>query len=205
MKLGSHNSLTYLPPKHWYMYPFLYMARCQTKDIETQYNLGARYFDFRIRFDDEGKLVIAHGSLVFKGDKDTVLDALTFLNERAVMENQTIYVRFLYELNRVDKSPRAPYNEQDFMKFVMECQDTFTHLTFQRSHRKYDWKPLVPGTIGKHTPNTLDLYSSMTWTVLDDLLPVLYATIMNNRNYRKHKDDPDSTIMLCDFIHNIRK
>ena len=37
MILGSHNSWSYLPPKHWWMWPFHFMAKCQRVDIREQY------------------------------------------------------------------------------------------------------------------------------------------------------------------------
>ena len=37
MIIGSHNSWSYLPPKHWWMRPFAFMARCQSCDIQAQY------------------------------------------------------------------------------------------------------------------------------------------------------------------------
>lgn len=201
MTLGSHNSMTYLPPKHWWMWPFIPMARCQTKTIEEQYSLGSRWFDIRVRFDSDGNLLIAHGYLVFKGDEATIQDTLLWLNERAVLEKQKVMVRFIYELNKEDKSSHAKENEQRFVEFCERQKNEFPDITFLGGRRKYDWKELYQ--FGNQEPEYLDLYSSMTWTILDDLLPVFYAVIMNNRNYRKYKGQ--DVLMLVDFIHFIRQ
>ena len=34
MKLGTHNSMSYLPLKKWYMYPFRFMAKCQKLSVD---------------------------------------------------------------------------------------------------------------------------------------------------------------------------
>ena len=51
MILASHNSLTYYKPQ-WYLRPLAWIGRCQSKTIQEQYELGVRYFDIRIKYDD---------------------------------------------------------------------------------------------------------------------------------------------------------
>ena len=34
---GSHNTMTYLPIKNWWLFPGLLIARCQNKDYKTQF------------------------------------------------------------------------------------------------------------------------------------------------------------------------
>ena len=47
MKLASHNTLSYLSPRKFYLKPFKFIARCQSKTIEEQYsNYDIRFFDF---------------------------------------------------------------------------------------------------------------------------------------------------------------
>lgn len=67
--IGSHNSLTYLPVKQWYLKPFGWMARCQSKTLNEQFYIyGVRLFDFRVRFDKDGGIIHAHGPFKF-GDR----------------------------------------------------------------------------------------------------------------------------------------
>lgn len=61
MKLASHNSLSYAPVKQWYLKPFFWIAQCQSKSIEEQYESGVRYFDIRLDGFDP-----AHGLLKYK-------------------------------------------------------------------------------------------------------------------------------------------
>lgn len=61
MELGSHNSLTYLPVKQWYLKPFKWVAKCQSKTIDEQFcDYGVRLFDIRVKFNN-GEPVVAHG------------------------------------------------------------------------------------------------------------------------------------------------
>nr|DAH01868.1 MAG TPA: hypothetical protein [Crassvirales sp.] len=34
MKLGTHNSMSYLKPKRWWMRPFHFIAKCQSRHID---------------------------------------------------------------------------------------------------------------------------------------------------------------------------
>ena len=45
MKKGSHNTMTYLKPSKWYLYPFIFVAKCQSIDYKKQFNCGVRWFD----------------------------------------------------------------------------------------------------------------------------------------------------------------
>ena len=49
MKLASHNSLSYIKPKKWWEKLINFTSKCQSYDIETQYEYGVRLFDIRIR------------------------------------------------------------------------------------------------------------------------------------------------------------
>lgn len=69
-KLGTHNSLSYLLPQ-WWVIPFLWMARCQSRTLEEQYGLGVRYFDIRPKM-RKGKVVAGHGLATYKMDMEAV-------------------------------------------------------------------------------------------------------------------------------------
>lgn len=47
--LGSHNTLSYLPPVNLWGKMTKPWGKCQDKNIEEQYNSGVRYFDIRVR------------------------------------------------------------------------------------------------------------------------------------------------------------
>ena len=97
-KIGSHNSMTYLPPKKWYMYPFKFVAKCQSSTIEEQYEkYSIRMFDIRISFDKEtGKPEFRHGLISYKGNVDKVFE---YLNSKG-----KVYVRLILEEYKEDKT-----------------------------------------------------------------------------------------------------
>lgn len=182
MKLGTHNSMTYLPPKKWWMYPFRFAARCQTKTIEEQYKLGARMFDLRIDYDNTFKPYFRHGSMAFKGD---VLAVLAFLNSKGA------YVRLLLENKKEDY-----FKEYQFIHDCVTWVANYPNITFFCGRRKGDWKQLFK--FEADDINVAQPVSSMTGTILDDWCPWFYARFNNKKNY-KNRDLNQWT--LFDFIH----
>lgn len=118
MIIGSHDSMTYLRSERWWMRPFECWARCQSKSIQEQYDKGVRYFDLRIRFDNNGVPYFAHGLMAYD-KRVTVYKVLDFLEEmedvacvRIILETvrsaseyqrkcfyeECIYFRYFYNL-----------------------------------------------------------------------------------------------------------
>ena len=78
MMFGSHNTFSYAKPKHWFMYPFAFMARCQRIDWKKQYILhNIRVFDLRVWF-----------------DKDTRVGLFNLLNIEKASNTETITLWF---------------------------------------------------------------------------------------------------------------
>lgn len=182
MNIGTHNSMTYLKPKKWYLYPFRFMARCQSVDIKRQYELGARMFDIRISFDKYGYVEFRHGSMAFKGDVQSVFD---YLNSKGA------YVRLLLESRRDN-----PLQEARFFQFCRTAEEYWSNITFFCGRAKHNWK-----TIYKFKEGDIDIIqkvSSMTGTILDDWCPWFYAKVMNKENIANHNTDD---WLLIDFIN----
>lgn len=202
MKLGSHNSFSYLKPKHWWMYPFIPIARCQSRNIPQQFNYGARWFDLRIRYNKDNKFVVAHGVMEYKADVMTVRKALNMLNVQAFTCDEPVYVRVIYEMSARDNSDKAQEREVRFSGFCDYIQSRYKHLKFIGGQRKYDWAQIH--NFNTPEPKIIDKYSSMTWLKIDDWLPCLYAFVMNNRNWKKYKNIEPDSFMLADFVHRIK-
>lgn len=201
MKLGSHNSLTYLKPRKWWMYLYIPFAKCQSKTIEEQYEAGARYFDFRIRFDSKGPkndIIVAHGLMEYKLSGAKLYEILDYLNRKAWSTPKQIHVRMLYEMSSGYLGGDHDAGEDSFIEYCKYIQTKFKSINFCGGQRKYDWAQLVK--LGTH-PMSIDLYSSRTWTILDDWCPWIYAKLMNKKNYKKYKGmEPKDGFMLMDFI-----
>lgn len=191
--IGSHNSLTYLPVRQWYLKPFKWMAKCQSKPILDQYSqYGVRLFDFRVRF-DTGNPIIAHGPFEFESKKNCdVFEFLFWLDYITELSGDPVYVRLILESNK--KMKDQDKQELCFQEFCEYCIHKYPHLTFFGGNRKYDWE--VVYEFGTKDPELLDKYSSTTsifggkkenWTAkIDDFWPWLYAKLYNKKNYAKY-------------------
>lgn len=186
LKLGSHDTMTYLPPKKWYLYPFKFMAQCQSKSIQEQYEkYGIKYFDLRVRFnEDDAQPEFAHGLMTFKGNVWKVLDYLNSLGEE-------IWVRLLLEITKEDKR-----QENWFYAFCQAIEEKYTNLKFHNGRRKYDWKKVY--NFQNDEPVIDQKVSSMTWKIWDDWCPYIYARLMNHKNIQK---GTDKDYLVLDFLH----
>jgi hypothetical protein len=81
--IASHNSFTYLKPKKWWMRIGRFMAKCQSKTIQEQYEkYNARLFDLRVDFDKNDNVILRHGLAVYKITESELYSILDFLNTR---------------------------------------------------------------------------------------------------------------------------
>lgn len=184
MKLGTHNSMTYLKPKKWYLYPLQFIARCQSKTIKEQYEkYGIRYFDLRIRFDKKGNPEFAHGMMSYKGNVDDILEYLNSHNEK-------VQVRFSLEILKENLE-----QEKQFQLYCALCESLYPNLKFHCGGRKYDWK--IVYEFENPYPTTDEKVSSTTWKIWDDWCPYIYARLMNKKNIKK---GTDKEYMTLDFI-----
>lgn len=190
MKLASHNSMTYLPPKKWWLYPFRFIARCQSKSIQEQYErYNVRMFDLRISFN---KLIpeFRHGMMAYKGDVEEVLMYLNAMGDT--------YVRLIYETSGTDEKGSILFRE-----YCKLWNKKYKGIKFFCGRRKSDWKELYHF---KYNPTYENKYSSMntkegtTGTVLDDWFPLLYAKFNNRKNLER---GTDKEFLMIDFV-NIR-
>lgn len=188
MKLASHNTMSYLKPKKWWMRPFHFIAKCQSKTIYEQYKLGIRMFDLRITYDKHNLPVFAHGSMIFKNSD--VINILSQINKWG-----DCYVRLVLEINKTCK------NIDTFTKFfnidTEHWRQSYKNINFFEGTRKYDWF-IVNKELHKNNPLYIQKVSSMTGTILDDWWPRLYAMFNNKRNIDKHKND--DVWMFIDFV-----
>lgn len=94
---GSHNTLSYLPVRRWWMRPLAVFARCQERTLEEQIGRGCRYFDLRVREVDDGLWVPAHGLVEYDGSVWAALDRIRCLSLETGRE---CYVRVMLEAVR---------------------------------------------------------------------------------------------------------
>lgn len=185
-KLGTHNSMTYLTPKCWLLYPFKWMAQCQSKDIKFQYDLGVRYFDIRVRFDKFGNPEFAHGIMTYKADVEKTLEELNGFGEE-------IQIRLLLEVAK--KSDDTDRQIALFRKCCSDWVERFKNLKFHCGRMKYNWQ--VVYEFENPEPAIVQKVSSMVGTKIDDIFPFLYALFNNRKNLEQ---GTEKEYMLLDFI-----
>lgn len=163
------------------MYPFNFIAKCQSVDIKKQYELGSRIFDIRISYDKDGNPEFRHGLISYKGDVHKIFEYLNTLPD--------IKVRLILELNKPDF-----VQEVTFVGNYYRFKEKYSHINFYEGRRKYDWKQII----NLPTLDLIQLVGSMQGSKLNALYPKLYAKKHNSKNKKLYEsfDKP----ILIDFI-----
>ena len=186
--IGTHNSMTYLRPQHWYGWLMLPFARCQSKTLMKQWEAGSRCFDLRVRFNRRGDATFAHGLYECRHDADPY-ETVRTLAALALTESETLYVRLVLE-----DTASTEYNEYYFRKFCRFVQ-LFPSLVPFQGNRKGDWKQIFE--FG-YKPNLVQMVGSMADDVhwWEKIMPFAYALRKNKEN----KKNPSGDITIYDFI-----
>ncbi len=136
LKLGTHNSLTYLHPQ-WYFRWLNFTSKCQNLTIEEQYDFGVRYFDFRIKFTRKGQVRAGHGIMTYKADFDSIYN---YLNNKG-----DCYVNIVLENLPWQKDKK----DSLFIHYVNEIVKKYPRIRFVGGEKKRPWTSLVPlGNVG---------------------------------------------------------
>lgn len=193
--IGTHNSMTFLRPAHWYGWFMIPFARCQRKTIEEQWYDGARCFDLRIRFTKQGEPYFAHGLYECTHEVKPI-DVLVQLDKLILRHGQRALVRLILE-----DPDKQNHNVVYFKAF---CQAWETHQAFHTvnkwihffgGNRKGDWAQIVEFD---YKPNLTQYVGSMMedarW--YEKIVPFAYAW----RRNRKNKQNPQGDIAIYDFI-----
>lgn len=193
--IGTHNSMTFLRPAHWYGWFMIPFARCQRKTIEEQWYDGARCFDLRIRFTKQGEPYFAHGLYECTHEVKPI-DVLVQLDKLILRDGQRAFVRLILE-----DPDKQNHNVVYFKAF---CQAWETHQAFHTvnkwihffgGNRKGDWAQIVEFD---YKPNLTQYVGSMMedarW--YEKIMPFAYAW----RRNKKNKQNPQGDIAIYDFI-----
>ena len=190
MKLASHNTLSYLSPRKFYLKPFKFIARCQSKTIEEQYsNYDIRFFDFRVSFNKEDKVVFKHGLFEYKSDK-TIDEYLSYLQS----QKEPVIVRILLEEFRDNG------HEEQFKKLCSRLESTYSKIkfcggTYKRGKKVYSFKTYKDIKYKELHSSVTDTYS-----FFDEFFPWIYAKLNNRKNIEQLKDNKDYNYLMLDFV-----
>lgn len=191
MLIGSHNSWSYLRPRKWWMRLIGFTARCQRRDIYEQYeDYGVRCFDLRVRFRENGELVLCHGLVEYDYSYYGLLNELEWLNSRGT----GVVIRLLLDLRGVDIGD-VMYQEHCFNNFYNDVLKNFTHLRYILGRMLPSWKKVL---VQLSDGSVCDAYSSVrSPKFVDDWFPWLYARLHNREILSR---GTDCEILLIDFV-----
>ena len=202
MKFASHNSMTYLPARQWWLKPFAWIARCQSKSIKEQLKAGVRYFDLRIRFDKNGLPVFAHGLAEYDASLLTVCREIHFFSITSTNVEKS-YIRITLE-NKSRKDEE--YQRKCFKKACQDLERLFQAddltpiIAFCGGQTKADWSTVYE--FGTEQPLCKECYSSMPaqrnplWKVW----PWLFAKFHNRKAVERHKAEGSEEILMLDYV-----
>lgn len=190
MILGSHNSLSYLPVKKWWMKPIAFTAKCQRKTIKEQYELGVRCFDLRVRFNKYGLGIIAHGIVEYGFTASQVYEDLAWLNEQG-----GCYVRVIHEVRSARQYKHR--RKELFQHFCQLIEDEYDNIHFWCGRNLFSWERDYH--FDYYDPSCCEKYASVCPPkILDDWWPWLYARL-HNKNLRAKETDKE--ILLIDYVN----
>ena len=178
MRKGTHNSLTYSKLKNWWIYPFNWIAKCQSKTIQEQYEIyNVKDFDIRIRFNKNGLPYACHGIAHYKVNLEEVFK---YLNSKG-----DCTVRLILEKTKAKNDNQ----ESCFISYVMYLQNKYSSIVFWQFTRKYDWKQLY------ESPYREEFYDQDISSVKGKgIWPWFYAK-KHNKQATTNKE-----LLLLDFI-----
>lgn len=186
--LQSHNSWSYIKPKKWWLRPFHFLVKCQNKSIVNQfYEYDVRVFDLRVRFNEYGVPIVAHGFFVFDIEFGDLIKDLAFLNSKKCT------VRVIHEVR--SKSQYTEQSVERFRAFCSQMQNNFPDITFYGGRNLFNWE--IDYDFG-YEPSEASYYSSVRKPYLiDDWFPWLYARLHNKKVLKK---EIDADILAIDFV-----
>lgn len=189
MIIGSHNSWSYLKPSKWWLWPFIFMAKCQSKNlIEQYYKYNIRCFDLRVRFNKYGKIVVAHGFMEYDINYFELSRDLQFINERG-----DCYVRIIHEVRNRKQYDNS--NRHIFTAFCDELEQLYRNIKFYCGRNLYNWEVDYPF---KSNPSEEEKHASVCLPkYIDDWWPWLYAKF-NNKKIKRQGTNKD--ILMIDFV-----
>lgn len=178
-KLGTHNSLSYLPCQ-WWLRPFRWMGRCQRLTISEQYDKGVRRFDIRVKYNDMCVAKSGHGLMTYNV---LIKDVLALLDEK-----KDVTVRLFLENSRFNP-------EKFFIQFrhdINRWKKEFTNIRFVEGGCRYNYTRFIEDI------EPVRICHAEYWKKKFCIpYPLCWA---RRNNYRLHRGDDDTVCSVYDFV-----
>lgn len=207
MKLASHNSLSFAEPKTRLGKLINFTSKCQSLDIESQYEYGVRLFDIRVRrtylgLDGSTQFGVfsAHGLVTYY---IYVYGILYWLNKKSTKEDP-IYV----QLNLENKKTEEDRDYIWFERLFKEWQKEFSNLIFCGGYAKHPWHKIVDCKDPSIDQQTWE-FMSFTWQpTIKDKIKCFFSNLLHfspkywaKKNNQKYKSDGTSAdFLMLDYV-----
>lgn len=195
MEKASHNTFSYLRPTQWWLRPFAFVARCQSKTLQEQFGEGVRIFDLRLRREKNGEWVIAHNAFVYVRGFETIERIMEQLDDMARESDLPVCVRVLHEV-RNERQERYS-SAIGFNTMCHSLCHAYRNIRFFGGQRVMDWRQdyvFPPQNEMAYT----ELHASMRWPKWMHWWPWLYAQLYNECNEREYADK--DMVAFVDFV-----
>ena len=204
MQLATHNTMSYLPPKQWYLRPLSFLAKCQSVDYKVQYEKGSRAFDLRLYFDKNENPEFRHG--FFRYSADALYDVLNFADKHQMS------VRVLLEIRGNFDKANEEHRRQAILFYLLclRFQSIYNNIRFFGGRTTDDGTLIYPFGYSSE-PNLIHKYSSTTsffksdkyfLRIIDDWWPWLYARLHNKKNIKEYIENNDTPgLLYIDYIN----
>ena len=200
MIFGSHNTMTYLRPKYWFMRLFGFAYKCQDKTLAEQIKSGVHSIDIRVRFRQNGGVYFCHGLYESKLELtvDNMVNFIVSQVKHGRVDNEPIYVRIILETYKEDAFQE--YHFTNFIKiFNLHLKGVYSdvNMSLYGSYRKFDWKKLYTELPDNTTEEPISsVASNARW--YEKVWPRAYAKRMNEINLPIY--DESKNIVIFDFV-----
>ncbi len=186
--------MTFKRPKQWFLRPFYWIARCQSKHWREQQVDG---YDVRLWWDSDGKMEFRHG--LFAYDAGDWFKFLSYCDDHGK-------VLRLYLECRSDIMQVIAEEEGLEYKFIDVCQMIEKYYKNIRLTHCQNMHTTAQLYKPRYSFNEIGFYSSVDgdlwYDKLNDLWPWLYAKLHNSsiRTLYGSEIDDDGTCVLMDFV-----
>lgn len=135
--LSSHNSLSYLTPKKWWMKLLTPWAKCQNKTISQQYDAGVRYFDFRVAFSSDSSVpIFVHNIVKYRLSYKEFLNIMRYLDSKG-----DVMIRFILDIRKTPSKYKVI--EEFFNRFLVDMSYNFQHIEIEKAIVFWSWTYLI--------------------------------------------------------------
>lgn len=181
--IGTHNSISYLKPVHWYQRLIKPWYQCQNLTLEEQYTQGVRYFDIRVDWiNDSWHLV--HNHIDFGLFTESCV--------KDFFKDKDVNIRLGFDHR---ETPDRPYL---YVKRFKQLIDYLINIGWQidSAITFWDWQELLTPTI-KYT----EYHMSVSGKWYDFILGTkVFAKIHNLETFKL-----DNLLYLIDYVQYPKK